>query len=201
VKADPLPLPRRHLILGAVSAALGLGLAAYVIGLFVFLLAGCGGGGSSGGGVAGPGGGSSFAGTTVTINPTLQFSSGGVITYTNTKAGSQFPAALAPVTGSYVYTPSADATSGTLVLTLPAPVGSLTFTLKNFRLSGGNVSSFETEYAGRTFQATVTVGTLAAKGSSAGGVTINNGGGSDTTPPPPSFPSQDSGHENTTLTL
>jgi hypothetical protein len=197
-------MPRWHVVLGATSAALGCGLAVYVVGFMVFLLAGCGSGGGLGGGVAGPAGGSSFAGSTVTINPTLAFGAGSTVTYTNTEAGSVFPAAVVSIVGTYAYTPGADATTGTLDLTLPAPVGVLSFSLKNFRVQGGNVTSFETVYEGRTFQATVTVGTLAARGSQSspgGSVVIDSPaspGGIVTTPP--IFPGQPSGHENSTIT-
>jgi hypothetical protein len=131
-------------------------------------LAACDGGGGSG--VAGPSSGGSFSGSTITINPTLVFGSGGVVTYTNTESGSAFPATDGGgVTGTYVYTPNSNATSGTLVLTLPAPVGVISFTLQNFKVQGGNVTSFEAVYAGRAFSSSVTSGTLPAKSSSGGG--------------------------------
>jgi hypothetical protein len=169
-----------------------------IIGLGLFALSGCGGGGGGGAG-AGPAGGGAFAGSTVTINPTLQFSSGGVVSYTNAEAGSQFPSAPVAVVGTYLYTPSTDATTGTLDLTLPAPVGALSFTLKNFRVQGGNVTSFETVYAGRTFQAAVTVGAVAVSaGTSGGSVVIVL---PPSSPGIPSFPTQPgSGLENSTIT-
>jgi len=117
--------------------------------------------------VAGPGGTGSFSGTTVTINPTLQFGAGGAVTYTNTESGSSFPAS-AGVTGTYTYTPSSDATTGTLAVTLPAPVGAIEFTLRNFAVRNGNVTSFDAVYQGRAFAASVTTGTLPAKPASFG---------------------------------
>jgi hypothetical protein len=129
-------------------------------------LAACGGGSA---GVAGPAGSGSFAGSTVTINPTLQFGSGNAITYTNTESGTIFPAAVVPVTGTYTYTPSADATSGTLVLTLPSPINTISLTLQNFQVQGGNVTSFQAVYSGRTFQSSVATGTIPAKSGSSSG--------------------------------
>jgi hypothetical protein len=147
-------------------------LACSALGALVLGLAACGGGGS--GAAAGPGSGSSFAGSTVTINPTLAFGSGNTVTYTNIEAGSAFPAAADPgLVGTYSYTPSADATTGTLVVSLPAPIGTITFLLRGFQVQSGNVTSFEAVYAGRAFSSTVTSGTLPAKSKSGSG-----GGGS-----------------------
>jgi hypothetical protein len=71
--------------------------------------------------------------------------------------------------GTYTYTPSADATSGTLVVSLPSPIGTITFLLRGFQVQGGNVTSFEAVYAGRAFPSSVTSGTLPAKSKSGSG--------------------------------
>ena len=167
-------------MLSATSAALGFGLAVYFVGFMVFLLAGCGSGGGLGGGVAGPAGGSSFAGSTVTINPTLAFGAGSTITYTNTEPGSEFPAAASVIAGTYAYSPGSDFASGTLTLTLPDPVGTVVIALRNFRQqTDGAVASFDAVYGGRTFTAAVQGGKLTARPRSGG--TSSGGGAADDT--------------------
>jgi hypothetical protein len=158
-----------------------LGLAGCVAGLLGLLLAGCGGGGSASVVITGPGSGGSFAGTTISINPTLEFSFGGVVRYTNTEAGSEFPAAASVIAGTYAYSPGSDFASGTLTLTLPDPVGTVTITLRNFRQqTDGAVASFDAVYGGRTFTAAVQGGRLTARprsgGTSSGGSTADDTG-------------------------
>jgi hypothetical protein len=140
--------------------------------LAFLLLAGCGGSGSVAV-TSGPGTGGAFSGTTISINPTLEFSFGGVVRYTNTESGSAFPAAASVIAGTYAYAPGSDFASGTLTLTLPDPVGTVVITLRNFRLqTDGAVAAFDAVYGGRTFTAAVQTGKLAAQprnGGSSGG--------------------------------
>jgi fibronectin-binding autotransporter adhesin len=154
------PLFRRLSALAAFALLLGL--------------AACGGGSGSVA-ISGPGSGGAFSGTTISINPTLEFSFGGVVRYTNTESGSSFPPAASVIAGTYAYAPGADFSSGTLTLTLPDPVGTVVITLRNFKQQGdGAVAAFDAVYGGRTFTAAVQGGTLAARPKAGGG----SGGGS-----------------------
>ncbi len=139
----------------------------FLAAIIAFAVSGCGGDSGSSTGPEGSG----FAGSTITINPTITFTDGTNCTYTNTEAGSPFPFSAAPVAGTYTYAPSADFKSGTLTLVLDAPISdNVAFSIRNFAQSGGNVTGFRATYNGRTFPVTVTGGTVLAQ-------VVNNGGG------------------------
>lgn len=143
-------------------------------------LTGCGGGGSSGSGpTPGPASGSSFSGASVSINPTIDFLSGGAINYRNVEVGSQFPAAATATAGTYIYTPATGYGSGTLSLTVNAPVSAtLTLLLTEFGTTNGNVTSFKATYNGATYASNVTAGTIVAY------VPPTSGGGGAVVVPP-----------------
>lgn len=121
---------------------------------------------------AGPSSSSSFAGTTITFNPTIEFLAGDNLLYTNTDNPSPFPAAATATPGTYTYTPNASYTAGTLTIIVD---GSSPFDLEisNFRRSGTNVTGFTARYNGTNYPVTVT-GTLPAYQPPTGG----GGGGS-----------------------
>jgi len=142
-------------------------------GTFILGFYGCGGGSSSTSSPAsaspGPANGAAFAGTTITINPTLTFVSGTNVEYLNTESGSAFPAANSSLTATFSYAPTAnDYSSGTLTIILPTSPNytTLIITLNGFKLQGGNVVSFNAVYGGQTYAATVSSGTLASSSSS-----------------------------------
>lgn len=152
-----------------------------VLGLVSLFVSGCDGDSKSSG--TGPSS-SGFSGSTVTVNPVIQFLDGSNVAYTNTDSPSDFPAAATAVNGTYSYTPSADAKTGTLVLTLPAPVGPLTLELKSFANSNGKVTGFTATFNGRNFPATVTSGSIAVastanSGNSGGSVGANEEAATD----------------------
>lgn len=163
--------------------------------LAALFFTGCGGDDSSSSNTAanpnGPTDAAAFAGTTIEINPTINFLTDGALTYYNVVAGTTFPGASIPVAGTYTYTPGSNYTTGTLVMTMPHINATVTVTLGGFNSQNGRITSFTTSINGQNFTTTVTNGTLtqAAAGSttsgsgSTGGSTggSNSGGGSTTT--------------------
>lgn len=140
--------------------------------LLVFSLAGCGGDSSSE--ATGPGSSASFAGTSITFNPTVNFLAGNAMTYLNTEAGSSFPAAATATNGTYSYTPNARFTGGTLTLTIDGVASPVVLEVSGFRRSGPNVTGFTVRSGGQNFVVNVT-GTLVAQTTSSGGGSLGAG--------------------------
>lgn len=141
---------------------------ALVTGLLALALTGCGG--DSGGAATGPASGDSFAGTSITFNPTVNFTAGGNLTYFNNEANSPFPAADPAANGTYTYVPNASYTAGTLTLTVDGIQDPIVLDISNFTRTGPNVTGFTARSGGQSYPVTVT-GTLVAFQSSGGGGT------------------------------
>jgi hypothetical protein len=134
------------------------------LGALALGFAGCDGGSSSDNdsGSTGPANSAAFAGTTIVFNPTVEFTAGNNLTYTNAEDspfGSTFPEADTPVAGTYTYEPSADFTQGTLTLNVGTDV--IIMQISDFVRSGPNVTGFTARIGGRSYPVTVT-GTLPA---------------------------------------
>ncbi|MBC8040976.1 MAG: hypothetical protein H7Y06_10565 [Opitutaceae bacterium] len=150
---------------------LGFLLLSSVLGLTAFVMTGCGG--DSSGGTAGPAAGSSFAGSSISFNPTINFTNGTDLTYVNNEVGSPFPAAAVATAGTYTYVPNASFTAGTLTLTVEGITPPIVLDIGSFTQSGGNVTGFSIRYNGQSYPTTVT-GTLPAYQAPSGG---GGGGG------------------------
>ncbi|MFA6960853.1 MAG: hypothetical protein WC205_08900 [Opitutaceae bacterium] len=137
-----------------------------VLGLTAFVMSGCGG--DSGSATTGPAAGSSFAGASISFNPTINFTSGNNLTYLNTEVGSALPAAATATNGTYTYTPNANYSTGTLTLTVDGITPSIVLEISNFVQTSGNVTGFSIRYNGLTYSATVT-GSLPAYQAPSGG--------------------------------
>lgn len=142
--------------------------------VLAFILAACDGDSKA---AAGPAGAGSFAGSSITFNPTINFLAGNALTYVNAEVGSPFPAAPAAINGTYAYAPNAAFTAGTLTLTLDGVPDGLVLELSNFVVSGGNVTGFTARVGGQNYPVTVT-GSIPAH--TAGGGANNGSGGSET---------------------
>lgn len=138
-------------------------------GILALSLTGCGGGDSA---ATGPASGGAFAGTSITFNPTVNFTTGDNLTYFNDEVGSPFPAADPAANGTYTYVPNANFTGGTLTLTVDGIMDPIVLDISNFTRSGANVTGFTARSGGQSYPVSVT-GTLAAYQPPAGG-----GGGS-----------------------
>jgi hypothetical protein len=125
-----------------------------LLGLTAFVMSGCGGDG--GGATTGPAAGSSFAGSSISFNPTINFTSGNNLTYQNTEVGSPFPAAASATNGTYTYTPNANYSAGTLTLTVDGITPAIVLEIGNFTQTAGNVTGFAIRYNGLSYPATVT---------------------------------------------
>lgn len=136
-----------------------------VLGLAALALGGCGG---DSGGTTGPASSSAFAGTSISFNPTINFTNGTDLTYLNNEVGSPFPAAAVATAGTYVYVPNASFTAGTLTLTVDGIPSPIVLEIGSFTQTGGNVTGFSIRYNGQSYPATVT-GTLAAYQKPSGG--------------------------------
>jgi hypothetical protein len=136
-----------------------------VLGLTAFVMSGCGG---DSGGTTGPAAGSSFSGTSLSFNPTINFTTGTDLTYLNNEVGSPFPAAAVATPGTYTYVPNASFTSGTLTLTVDGITPPIVLEIGSFTQSGGNVTGFSIRYNGQSYPTTVT-GTLPAYQRPSGG--------------------------------
>lgn len=110
---------------------------------------------------AGPSGSGSFAGSSISFNPTVNFLAGDTLTYVNTEVGSPFPAAPTAINGTYTYTPNAAFTAGTLTLTLDGIVDPVVLEISAFTRSGTAVTGFTARSGGQNYPVTVT-GTLTA---------------------------------------
>jgi hypothetical protein len=137
-------------------------------------LVGCGG--DSGGASTGPSSGDAFAGTSISFNPTVNFSAGGNLTYFNNEAGSPFPASDPAADGTYTYVPNATFTGGTLALTVDGIQSAIVLEISNFTRTGPNVTGFTANSGGQSYPVTVT-GTLVAYQRPGGGGGGGGGGG------------------------
>lgn len=118
-----------------------------------------------------------MAGSTISFNPTVEFTDGTNFVYTNDESGSSFP--LGTINGTYTYT-TTGATTASIVLTATdiggTGVDTITIELSNFSGTASEISTFDLTVDGETFVAEVTSGTLApGSGSASGG---SSGGGS-----------------------
>lgn len=138
-----------------------------LLGLAAFVMSGCGG--DSGGATTGPAAGSSFAGASISFNPTINFTSGNNLTYQNTEVGSPFPAAASATNGTYTYTPNANYSAGTLTLTVDGITPDIVLEIGNFTQTAGNVTGFAIRYNGLSYPATVTGAIPAYQRPSGGG--------------------------------
>jgi hypothetical protein len=160
-----------------------IGIIAAIAALF---LGGCGGDSSSGSTAVvnpnGPTDAAAFAGTTIEINPTINFLTGGALTYYNVVAGTTFPGASIPVAGTYTYTPGSTYATGTLVMTMPLINATVTVTLSGFNTQNGRITSFTTSISGQNFATTVKGGTLtpAPVNPTTGGTSGSSGSGGTT---------------------
>lgn len=117
---------------------------------------------------AGPASAASFAGSSVSFNPTVNFLAGNNLTYINTEAGSPFPAAAVATNGTYTYAPNANFTIGTLTLTVDGIPDPIVLELSGFRVSNNKVTGFTVRSGGRNYPVTVT-GTINAYTKPGGG--------------------------------
>ena len=136
------------------------------LGIATLFYAGCGGGD---GATTGPASGASFAGSSISFNPTINFTSGNNLTYQNTEVGSPFPAAASATNGTYTYTPNANYSAGTLTLTVEGITPDIVLEIGNFTQTGGNVTGFTIRYNGLSYPATVTGSIPAYQPPSGGG--------------------------------
>lgn len=136
--------------------------------LAAFMMTACGDD-SGGGGAKGPAAGASFAGSSISFNPTINFTTGNNLTYLNTETGSPFPSALTAANGTYTYTPNANYSAGTLTLTVDGITPAIALEIGNFTQTGGNVTGFAIRYNGLSYPATVTGSIPAYQASSGGG--------------------------------
>jgi hypothetical protein len=126
--------------------------------------------GGGGGAKKGPSSSASFAGASISFNPTVNFLAGDAMTYINTEAGSPFPAAAVATNGTYTYVPNASLTTGVLTLTVDGITDPIVLDITNFRRSGTSVTGFTARAGGVNYPVTVT-GTITA------GTTTGGGGG------------------------
>ncbi len=131
---------------------------AFASGLLALALAGCGG---DSGSSTGPASGDAFAGTSISFNPTVNFSTGGNLTYFNDETDSPFPEADPAVDGTYTYVPNATFTAGTLTLFVSGVQDPIVLDISNFTRTGPNVTGFTARSGGQSYPVTVT-GTLVA---------------------------------------
>lgn len=122
----------------------------------------------------GPASSSSFAGTSISFNPTLTFFPGGRIEWVNEETGTQFIEAPAsdPLEGVFNYEPTGDFRSGILTVTLDGETQQL-FDIGQFVTVNGMVKSFTINFNGLNFIATVSGDLVAAEDPDDN----NNGGG------------------------
>lgn len=131
---------------------------ALVTGLVALAMSGCGG---DSGASTGPASGDAFAGTSISFNPTVNFSAGGNLTYFNAELSSPFPAADPAANGTYTYVPNSSFTGGTLTLTVDGVQDPIVLDISNFTRTGPNVTGFTARTGGQSYPVTVT-GTLLA---------------------------------------
>lgn len=127
-----------------------------------------------GAGGVGPASASSFAGTSVSFNPTLFFFPGGVLEYVNEEEGSIFDLAPGddPLEGTFSYEPSSDFLTGSLIVRLSGDDEDTILELSNFETNDqGLIVGFTITLDGVTYPATVLTGSLQAA------VVPNTGGG------------------------
>src|SRR5690606_38575260 len=125
-------------------------------GLVALTVAGCGGGGGGSSPATGPSGAASFAGSSISFNPTINFQAGNALTYLNTEVGSPFPAAAVETDGTYTYVPNANYTAGTLTLTVDGIDDPIVLEISDFIRNGANVTGFTARSGGQNYPVTVT---------------------------------------------